>query len=93
MPKRPRLVNDANRMLRFLRAQGLLGDEHQLIVSLLKDMCRRLEDTESAGQAAQISHEIRSTLALLPKPAEKPKPSAARDFMAELAALEESVQS
>lgn len=91
VPAKPKLVNDANKLLRFLRSQELLGPQHALTVALLKEACKRLSTVELASQAAQLSHEIRQIIDMLPKPAEKPKPTPATDFMAELAALEESV--
>lgn len=80
MAVKSNIQNKTTSTVKFLRDQGLLTKEHDLLVALLTELTNEWAIAKNSTQRSLLSKEIRATIEMLPAPEIKPKDSA-QDFL------------
>lgn len=72
MTTKPQLELKTASTIKFLRDQGLLTKEHDLLVALIQALTEEWGRATNSTQRSLLSKEIRSAIDMLPKPEVKP---------------------
>lgn len=80
MAVKTNIQNKTQSTVKYLRDQGLLTKEHDLLIALLTELVNEWGEAKNSTQRSLLSKEIRAALEMLPTPEVKPT-DAAQDFL------------